>query len=301
MNKFSKITLGLTLLASVAVHAQNVGINTSNPDASAALDVQSTTQGLLIPRMTKTQRESINMVSGVSKPATGLMVYQTDNTPGFYFYNGTAWTTLSSGGQQLANGTAPGQIYLTGTTPPYAPQAPVTLSGDLAISSTGVATISNTNSSVYAAKKTTSLSLVTQTVFPTGFRAVNFVQAERTIGSAVLFSDTDNTYTIPSAGVYHIGYYFKYGTGLQASILPNSPGVGIVRTRAGVSTTIDSRPFSGANLLVLSLTISESSINSTYTFQAGDKISLGITGSTALTDQLLASSVAQFFIYKVSN
>ncbi|WP_250253179.1 hypothetical protein [Chryseobacterium sp. Marseille-Q3244] len=160
---------------------------------------------------------------------------------------------------------------------------------------------SNTNTSIYAAKKTAGISLLSLGLFPSGFRAVNFLAAERTLGSAALFNDTDNTYTIPSTGVYAIGFSFRYGTGLQASILANSPGIGIVRTRAGVAATIDSRAFSGANLVLLSLTISESSLNSAYSFQAGDKVSFGLVGSTALDVGLLGSSIASFYIYKISN
>ncbi|WP_222166732.1 hypothetical protein [Edaphocola aurantiacus] len=75
----------------------NLGIGTASPSASAKLDVSSTTQGLLTPRMTQAQRNAI------SSPATGLLIYQTDNTPGFYFYNG-AWTALSgSGGSSSSN------------------------------------------------------------------------------------------------------------------------------------------------------------------------------------------------------
>ncbi|AZA93332.1 Uncharacterised protein [Chryseobacterium nakagawai] len=160
---------------------------------------------------------------------------------------------------------------------------------------------SNTNTSVYVAKKTSGISLLSLGLFPSGFRAVNFLAAERTLGSAALFNDTDNTYTIPSTGVYAVGFSFRYGTGLQASILANSPGIGIVRTRAGVAATIDSRAFSGANLVLLSLTISESSLNSAYSFQAGDKVSFGLVGSTALDVGLLGSSIASFYIYKISN
>ncbi|TZF94992.1 hypothetical protein FW781_13920 [Chryseobacterium panacisoli] len=160
---------------------------------------------------------------------------------------------------------------------------------------------SDTNTTVYAAKKTAGISLLSLGLFPSGFRAVNFLAAERSLGSASLFSDTDNTYTIPSTGVYAVGFAFRYGSGLQASILANSPGVGIVRTRAGVATTIDSRPFSGANLILLSLTIAETSINSIYSFQAGDKVSFGLVGSTALDVGLLGSSIASFSIYKISN
>ena len=163
-------------------------------------------------------------------------------------------------------------------------------------------TASGTNTSVYAAKKTTGLNLISLGLFPSGFRAVNFLAAERSVGSGSLFSDTDNTYTIPSTGVYAVGYTFRYGAGLQAALLTNTPGIGIFRNRAGVGTLIDSRVFSGITIpLVLSLTISESSINSLYSFQAGDKISFGLTGSSLLDAGILGTSTSSFYIYKVSN
>ena len=67
-----------------------VGINTETPDASAALDITSTSGGLLVPRMTNAQRDAI------SSPATGLMVYQTDGTVGFYYYDGSSWSSVTS-------------------------------------------------------------------------------------------------------------------------------------------------------------------------------------------------------------
>ena len=77
-----------TFLAAVVLTATTyaqVGVGTTTPDASSALDITSTTKGLLIPRMTETQRDAI------SSPATGLMIYQTDGTAGFYYYNGSSW------------------------------------------------------------------------------------------------------------------------------------------------------------------------------------------------------------------
>lgn len=87
-----------------------VSINTdgSSPDAGAMLDVKSTSKGLLIPRMTAGQRGSI------SAPATGLMVYQTDGSSGFYFYNGSVWLWL--GGANLTGSGSNGQVsYWTGS------------------------------------------------------------------------------------------------------------------------------------------------------------------------------------------
>ena len=80
-------------LATIILYAQSVGINTT-PAASAALDVSSTTKGMLVPRMTTVLRNAI------ASPATGLMVYDiTLNS--FYFYNGTAWTAI--GGTTTVN------------------------------------------------------------------------------------------------------------------------------------------------------------------------------------------------------
>jgi hypothetical protein len=83
----------ITLLAAVLVTASTfaqVGINNETPDASAALDITSTTAGLLTPRMTESQRDAI------SPAATGLLVYQTDGTTGFYYYNGSSWESYYS-------------------------------------------------------------------------------------------------------------------------------------------------------------------------------------------------------------
>lgn len=87
--------------------AQNVGISPSGsaPDASAGLDVNFTDKGLLIPRV---DLVSTTSASPVATPATSLLVYNTattgDVTPGYYFWNGTAWTRL--GASLQGSGTA---------------------------------------------------------------------------------------------------------------------------------------------------------------------------------------------------
>lgn len=86
------ILILISILISFHFTQAQVGINTdsSDPDASAMLDIKSTDKGILIPRMTTTQRTDI------SNPATGLLVF--DSTVGsFYFYNGTTWDNLSTG------------------------------------------------------------------------------------------------------------------------------------------------------------------------------------------------------------
>ena len=70
--KISKAILTFCfIIISIAVKAQ-VGIGTTTPDASAKLDVSSTTQGFLPPRMTYQQMQAI------TSPATGLVVFCTN-------------------------------------------------------------------------------------------------------------------------------------------------------------------------------------------------------------------------------
>ena len=89
INKILSTSIFL-FLVSGSILSQNVGINETGaiPDASAALDVSSTTRGMLVPRMTQAQRDAI------TSPATGLLIYQTNSTPGFYYYTGSAWTGI---------------------------------------------------------------------------------------------------------------------------------------------------------------------------------------------------------------
>jgi len=68
--KKSSLLLITMFITAGSLFAQ-VGINTDGtaPDGSAMLDVKSTTMGVLVPRLTKTQRDAI------ATPATGLIVF----------------------------------------------------------------------------------------------------------------------------------------------------------------------------------------------------------------------------------
>ena len=79
--------------------SQGVSVNNdgSSPDTSAMLDIKSTTKGVLVPRMTQSQRNSIPL------PGTGLMIYQTDSTPGFYYYTGSIWQAIAGPGSTVVS------------------------------------------------------------------------------------------------------------------------------------------------------------------------------------------------------
>jgi hypothetical protein len=84
--------LALLLLLTVRCYlfGQSVGIGTNNPNASAALDVVSTTGGILPPRLTSTQRDAIQL------PADGLIIFNTTTKSMEFFSNGV-WTNIATG------------------------------------------------------------------------------------------------------------------------------------------------------------------------------------------------------------
>jgi len=88
--KRNLIILAAFILASTMFAQAQVGIGTTTPNASAALDVQSTTRGVLLPRMTSAQRIAI------ATPADGLIVYQTDAISGLWMRISGAWVRLTS-------------------------------------------------------------------------------------------------------------------------------------------------------------------------------------------------------------
>jgi len=113
MKKIGFIVVLLHLL--VNSFSQSIGIGTSTPIASAALDITSSSKGLLPPRVALT---GITDLTTIVAPATGLIVYNTATAgappanvfPGYYYFNGTNWQSLvkpgnASGDIQYWNGT----------------------------------------------------------------------------------------------------------------------------------------------------------------------------------------------------
>jgi uncharacterized protein (TIGR02145 family) len=101
---FTLVFIGLS-----TANAQ-VGIGTETPHASATLDLTSSSQGFLPPRMTEAQRNNI------TTPATGLMVYCINcGTDGeLQVYNGADWTNVVGGATAIPTVTNPstGKIWM---------------------------------------------------------------------------------------------------------------------------------------------------------------------------------------------
>ncbi len=90
MSFFKKIQLAVLLvIITVTYSTAQIGINANgaDPDTSALLDISSTSKGILIPRMSSTERENIG------NPATGLMVF--DMTTNSFWFFSTTWREVT--------------------------------------------------------------------------------------------------------------------------------------------------------------------------------------------------------------
>jgi uncharacterized protein (TIGR02145 family) len=94
----SKFTDGTTTPADAVFTGGNVGIGTASPNASAALEVNSTTSGILISRMNSTERDAI------ASPANALLIFNTSNNT-FEVYKSTCscWVTINDAGNTPAS------------------------------------------------------------------------------------------------------------------------------------------------------------------------------------------------------
>jgi len=90
----------LLMIFSEGLAAQSLAVNNSGATANASsiLDVSSSNKGILIPRVALTGTAD---VTTIASPANSLLVYNTATvsnvTPGYYYWNGTAWTKMVNG------------------------------------------------------------------------------------------------------------------------------------------------------------------------------------------------------------
>ena len=173
MKNIIKVILIITFLilnSKFLILKAQVGINDNNasPDASAMLDVKSTSKGILIPRMTTTERNNINSA------ATGLMIYNS-TANNFEYYNGTNWVSV---GDTLGNHQASQNIELQGN---Y-------LSNDggnegLTIDNNGTITVTPTNITNRPA------------IFKSLYSGGGYIEVNNLVGTRALFGPDGNGFT----------------------------------------------------------------------------------------------------------
>lgn len=231
-----------------------VGIGVK-PDASAALDITANGKGLLIPRMTEAERPLT--------PAEGLLIYQTDNTPGFYYYSGGQWHSmngntqapagtiipLASGQTPVALTTALGGLTFTGVALGFGYAMPVTIPGaglpiDLSGSTTTAAfvmprsgTITSLSGSFSA---TTALSIIGSDITIMGqlYQCDQFSNLFTPIpGAVVYFSPTFTGFIAVGQTVTGVANGLSIpvneGTKLMMVYSSSLSGIGVATTLAG--------------------------------------------------------------------
>ena len=107
----------LILLGVAPMVWSQVGVNTTNPTGGSILDISATDKGILIPRVNLTQLNTIAPITGGAPES--LLVYNTNTTtgPGFFYWNGTNWTPMTSQpGWQLTGNSGIDPTYFIGTT-----------------------------------------------------------------------------------------------------------------------------------------------------------------------------------------
>lgn len=106
LSKVCCVAIASILLTAKASAQNNVGIGTTTPDPSSALEIVSNSKGVLVPRMTATQRLAI------ATPANSLLVFDTDSMCYFFYRQPSAsWVSLCS-----MSGGGPGGVGPTGPT-----------------------------------------------------------------------------------------------------------------------------------------------------------------------------------------
>jgi hypothetical protein len=213
-----------TFLAVVLLTATTfaqVGIGTTNPDGSAALDITSTTKGLLIPRMTNAQRLAI------ASPVAGLLVYVTDFDGGtFLFYNGTDWKELS---------------LTQARTAPDAPTITGVVSGNAQATVSFTAPSSNGGSAITSYTATSSPGGLTGTVSQSG---------DGTITVTGLTNGTGYTFTVTATNAIGTSVASAASSSVTPLGAPSSPTItGVVSGDAQVAVSFTAPSSNGGSAI----------------------------------------------------
>ncbi len=194
-------------------------------------------------------------------------------------------------GTGFANGTAGGQIYLTGSLSPFAPAAPQTVTGDVTISSSGVTTIGpgTVTANKIANNAITSTQIASSTI--TGGNIANSTIGVANLNASGTASSStylrgDGTWSTPSGGSSN-----TYSTGSLSTGTISSSATTVFYTVAdGNTITLPASPVSGQHLILIDPDCSES--NSGFTLKSNTSQSLFLFTSSG--DLIPGTSVTIF-------
>lgn len=282
------------------VNAQ-VGINTTSPNATldvsakrdASGNIVDTNQyvGLQTPRLTRAELTNLSISYGASQQGTS--VYITDVTGG-------------NANDQRINMTSVGYYYFDGSVWKRMQTTDNSSSGSV-------------NSTVYKARIGGGNGILNIALLADD----QYIDFSTATGSNNTFHNGSTSpmiatgiLKIQEAGMYSIGYYFRYGSGIQLSALDlfNGGFAGIKIFKNG--TEIDRRNFSGANISltqliggllgglnlgVLNLIISSSEINTIYKLNKDDELTFAVRLGGLVNLNLLTDREASLSVHKISN
>ena len=314
-----------------------IGGTDATPNPNAMLEVEATNKGFLPPRVAL---QGIDVAAPLTAHIAGITLYNTVTagtganavTPGYYYNDGTKWVRFlvesENGlhiedskvklGGELNKDTA---IITGGNSNTLAvenlQEIEVESRNDLngqkivvADETSGVLKTIDakiyapaTNTTVYKAKITNSGSILNVDVGG-GWRPINFAVSTDTFYNGNISPiEANGDLTISEDGIYVMGLYFRYGTGIVTSLLSGTSGVRIIKNNITASP-VELRPFAtivDVTILGIGIQVSATSseINSVYKFYEGDILSFQ-TRLGGLTLNLLSSSEANLFIYKIS-
>lgn len=268
-----------------------VGINTERPKATLHVHEKpdlNYPDGLILPRISGDSLRLKDNAYGLDQ--NGLLIYVTSPTTnnslktlnvdkeGMYMYDGNfvhgnntlgTWMPMEGDGSQQSN-----------ATDAYAVRA----SGNLSLLDLGINLL---GSAVYT------LPIIANSAgdFNVGIPSSQVA---------------NNSYIVPSDGIYDINYSYRTGQGIRAELLSGTrPGLIITKTSGNTTNTLDSRLFGGVNLLdlsplpsVVNISLTQGQISHIYKLKAGDVLKFGVLRG-GLSLGVLTDSSAELSIYKI--
>lgn len=234
------------------------GIGTTSPSPSAQLELNSTTKGFLMPRMTTLQRD------GITSPATGLMVYNLSSNKLNYF-NGTIW------------------LEITGPAAPVSsvPGAPTTVLATVGNATASVAFTAPTNDGGVPITNY----IVTST--PGNFTGQGTASPITVTG---LSNGTAYTFTVVAVNSLGSSVASAPSNAASPSTVPNAP-TSVVATAGDASSSVSfSAPANNGGAAITSYTVTSSPGNFTGTGAVSPIAISGLTNGTEYTFTVVATN-----------
>jgi uncharacterized protein (TIGR02145 family) len=254
----TKTTLLILVLLALSLRGfSQIGIGTTTPHASAALDITSTTSGLLPPRMTEAQRNVI------STPAAGLIVYCTNCGANgeLEIFNGSAWVNMAGG---------------TAAAGPIVADAPAI--GTVTSSSSGQAVVpftapaSNGGSSITSYTATSSPGGVTGTLSQSGSGSITVTG---------LTNGTAYTFTVTATNGIGTSLASTASNSVTPASVPDAPAIGTVTSSSSGQAVVPfTAPASNGGSAITSYTATSSPGGVTGTLSQSGSGSITVTGLT---------------------